>query len=853
MDKLSVKKYAVWAHEALAQRVRERAMRYIDVEGEHDARMRRDMASLPQAEADMCRALVGDIGRLGVDHVVEETSCLWFIRFCALRYMEVNGYLPGGWRVFRDSRGKFGPQVAGDMLESGLVGDETARSLMAIQGPDALYRHILIAQCQKLADVLPCIFAGAAAYTDLLLPDELLQPGSVLDRLISDIPDAYFDIGREHGQIEIIGWLYQYYISEKHDAVVDPLYGKSIAKKDIPVATQLFTTDWIVRYIVDNSVGRYWIEHHPESQLSAKLKYDVPHVENIRKGSDIAPQDMTVFDPCVGAGHFLVYAIDILVQIYRECGYSEAAAVVEIARHNLYGLDIDARAVRLAYFAVTMKCCQYDRLFYTRGIALQIYACVDSVECEDGFIESFCGTDRELRADVSSVLEAMSNAEEFGSILQVPDVSFEKLEQRISELEAQKAYPYDDSLRMFRNHLNVLRLLSSHYVSVITNPPYMNKFDKELKKYIKKYYKSYSGDLFSVFIYQCIQFCRSDGYAGLMTPNVWMFIKSYEPLRRYIIKEHSITTLVQLAKGSFFSEATVDVCAFVVQKNISQRVGVYFRLEDYTGDLSCQNAKLLEAISEAECSYRYKVSSALFEALPGCVIGYWVSPSLLSAFRASHTLNVHATPRQGMATTDNHKYLRHWYEIQLSSIGFGLDRQAALASDIKWFPYNKGGEFRKWYGNQDYVVNYQHDGREIKHDVLTKYPYLKTPDYVVKNPDTYFSPCLSWSKISSGCVSFRYFPKGFLYDVSGCSIFFKNAEDMYYYAGFLNSVVCLKILEIISPTLNYEAGHIGILPIIESEKYRDRVVSLVRENIEISREDWEKRETSWGFERHPLV
>jgi hypothetical protein len=331
-----------------------------------------------------------------------------------------------------------------------------------------------------------------------------------------------------------------------------------------------------------------------------------------------------------------------------------------------------------------------------------------------------------------------------------------------------------------------------------------------------------------------------------------MFIKSYKKLRQYITQQHSITTLVQMAKGAFFSIATVDVCAFVIQSQTPNQKGVYFRLEDFTGNLNLQREKLLEAIQNRESSYRYEASQELFHALPGNPIGYWAGNAILNAFQTGCPLETHASPRQGLATTNNTRYLRLWYEVQYDHIGFDMDRETAISSPIKWFPYNKGGEFRKWYGNQYYIVNYQYNGKSIKHDVLTKYPYLKTPDFVVKNPETYFSPCLSWSKISSGSIALRYFPQGFLYDVSGCSIFFKKDTDLYDYAGFLNSVVCSKLLEIISPTLNYETGHIAILPIL-SQQDDERIQQLVQENIQISKTDWDTSETSWHFKKHPLI
>ena len=857
MDKNSIKKFAVWAHRALIASVSRRAQCY----GIREHHIEEEAAvidgrPLTECECEMRRSLVRMIQRNGYWQTIENVAYTWFNRFCALRFMEVNGYLPAKVRVFTDENGQFNPQILTEALHLGECFDHLDKHrvydfIEKGDDQDALYQYLIVTLCHELGYVLPGVFTKNEDYTELLFPANLLDKESVVGHLVSDIPEDYFRVGSDSGQVEIIGWLYQYYFSEKHEAIIDPLHGTVISAEDIPVATQLFTTDWVVRYIVDNSVGQYWIAHHAGSSLASELKYYIQKDDDLECTESVSPQDVTVFDPCVGSGFFLIYAIDVLMKIYRECGYSDSDAIAEIVRQNISGLDIDERAVALAHFTIMMKGCQYDRHFLERGIQPRVDAIIDGRFADDDFIKYLCGSDKALRTSASRLLEAMKDASETGSLIQIPDVDLHVLDSRISELSAQSIV-YADQLKLFRRIVNNARVLSEQYAAVITNPPYLNKYDSVLKSFLLKNYKDYSGDLFSVFIYRCMLFCESGGYTGLMTPNVWMFIKSYAKLRQYILSHHSITTLVQMAKGAFFSDATVDVCAFVIQCERPGMRGDYFRLEAFTGNMDYQNQKLCEALADPLCSYRYGVSSSLFESLPGMQIGYWAGEQILSAFQTGHALEKGASPRQGLATTDNNKYLRHWYEVAYDRIGFGLDRRTAVTSDIKWFPYNKGGEFRKWYGNQDYIVDYQNDGESIKRDVLTKYPYLKTPNYVVKNPDTYFRPSLSWSKISSGSVAFRYFPQGFLYDVSGCSIFFKNTSDLYYYAGFLNCIVCAKILEIISPTLNYETGHIAILPMIDSDKYRSRVEQLVAENIRLSEEDWNKFEVSWNYTRCPL-
>lgn len=860
MDKKSIKQFATWARRELIKRVSMRAQKYGICEFDIAHADERVIFGQPltESECEMRRALVQRIAHNGYWPTMEEAAYTWFNRLCALRFMEVNGYLPSNVRVFTDEENRFEPQILAEAIHlggriDGIDMDYVFDVIEKAGSRESLYRYLLVTQCNALKDVLPGMFTKIDDFIELLLPDNLLDNDSVIGRLISDIPEMDFCVEGAQGQIEIIGWLYQYYISEKHDAVVDPIHGKTICVEDIPAATQLFTTDWIVRYIVDNTVGRYWIERYPGSRLAGELEYYIPQeCIEIHDGA-ISPRDVTVFDPCVGSGHFLVYAIDVLMKIYREYGYSDREAIAEIIHHNIAGLDIDARAVELAYFAVMMKGCQYDKRFLKRSIQPRIYSFVDSRIEDEAFMQYFCDADKELQDSASKLMAEMKDALETGSLIQISGRIVDTLKQRLDYLERQKSLFYEKSLKTLRWIVNIAGLLSERYVAVVTNPPYLNKYDAFLKTYLQKNYKDFSGDLFSVFIYRCMLYCASDGYAGLMTPNVWMFIKSYEKLRRYLLCHHSITSLVQMAKGSFYSEATVDVCAFVLQCDQKGLEGDFFRLEDFPGNMDLQNQKFCEALKDSSCRYRYRASSSLFADLPGMQIGYWAGEHILKAFQAGRALEKTASPRQGLATTDNNKYLRHWYEIAHAKIGFGLNRQSAVNSDIKWFPYNKGGEFRKWYGNQDYIVNYQHDGESIKRDVLAKYPYLKTPDFVVKNPDTYFRPSLSWSKVTSGCVAFRYFPQGFLYDVSGCSIFFEALHDLYYYAGFLNGCVCAKILEIISPTLNYETGHIGMLPILESEGHRLRVEQIVEENIRLSAEDWGAFETSWSFGKHPLI
>ena len=839
MDRNTIRKFATWARREMKTRIRMKAAQL----GFSSTQSAPPGMILDDVERLQLETLIRKIAKSGLEQTIEEAAYTWFNRFCALRFMEVNGYLPAHIRVFSDENNRFNPNFISESIYLGeqIAGIDMARvfELREASRDEELYKYLIIALCNALNPILPGIFTKLEDFTQILFPDYMLREGSIIDHLITDIPEDYFNIKNGQGQVEIIGWLYQYYISEMHDAVIDPLHGKVIKREDIPAATQVFTPDWVVQYIVDNTIGRLWIQNHPESNLESQLKYYISDESSCPQ--NITPQEITILDPCVGSGHFLVYAIDVLMNIYREYGYSDRDAISEIISTNIYGFDIDKRAIQLAYFSLMMKGCQYDRRFLKRGVQPQLF-CIEDTSVSDEFNQLLCKRNDSLQNDIVRILETMKNASEYGALIDFQSIDIDAIVERAPEL----------GLNSFLQVVDCAKRLSANFAVVITNPPYMNKYSPELKSWLQANYKDYCGDLFSAFIYRCIRYCRPGGYMGMMTPNVWMFIKSYEKLRRHILGKHAITTLVQMAKGAFYNEATVDVCAFVVQANKPGQKGVFFRLEDFLGNMDVQNEKLLEAIQNSSVPYRYQVSDDLFTNLPGMPIGYWAGNALLQAFKTGTALGKIAKPRQGMATTDNNKYLRHWYEVAFADIGFGLDRNAATHSNIRWFPYNKGGEFRKWYGNQDYVVNYQHDGREIKNDVLSKYPYLKNPDFVVKNPDTYFNPSLSWSKISSGHAAFRYYPQGFLYDVSGCSIFFDSEQERLYCAGFLNSIICLKLLEIISPTLNYETGHIAILPVLPCQN-KDRICEIVQDNIRIAQDDWDSFETSWNFKKHPLI
>ena len=852
MDKNAIKKYAVWAREELIEKVTARAVKYEIVK---DKELNPSLDSingevLSESEKNERKALIKKINEDGYDQVMEEVAYTWFNRFIAIRFMEVNGYLPSHIRVFSNENGEFRPQILSEAIHLEMPGLDMEKVLAYKEdsNEDELFKYLLKVQCNALNEILPQMFQKLEDYTELLLPDYLLREGSVIETQVNDIPEDNFDISSDNGQIEIIGWMYQYYISAKHEEVVDPLHGKVVKKEEVPAATQLFTTDWVVRYLIDNSVGRYWIERNPESQLAKELTYFVTPKDGQIKYVDekIAPQDVTVFDPCVGSGHFLVYAFEVLMKIYVEYGFSERDAASEIIKNNIYGLDIDGRATQLAYFAVMMKARQYDRRFFTRGIQPQIYEIMESNNADKSSIDYFCGNDAVIKNDVEVLLDTLKDAKEFGSILQMPEVDFEKIYERFAQVADEISMYNTYLLGEFKTIISPAYLMSKKYAVVATNPPYLNKYDPILKKFITENYGDYKGDLFSVFMYRNFDFCVEGGYSGFMTPMVWMFILTYEKLRTFIIKNKAISTLIQF-EYSAYEEATVPICTFVLQNGKNNSNGLYFRLSEFKGGMEVQRKKVLEAL-EGNTDYFFEANQTDYLVIPSNPIAYWLSSTMFEIFRNSKTLAEVAKPRQGLATSDNDRFLRFWQEVSLDKIGFaikGIEDQEQF--NYKWFPCTKGGNFRRWYGNNFYVINWENDGEEIKEYAASLYKnYTRT----IKNIPLYFKKGLTWSTISSGLFSLRYVPEGFIFETKGAMCF---VEDKYLYGvlALYNTNVMQNFLQVISPTLDYHEGSLGRTPIIlESDSKIDEIAT---ECVSLSKSDWDSFETSWDFQIHPLV
>ena len=850
MNKTQLKNFAVAARVALIERVKDRARGFgIDEKtcaggAVIPSKMVQTLggALLSQTEINQRDALLTRIQGRGYDQVMEETAYTWFNRFIALRYMQEHNLLPVSVRVLPDAPGAL-PELVRQAQNVELDGVDFSHvvELLEDNRTETLYTELLIALCNQLSDVLPQMFEPISDYTELLFPDGLLREDSVLAMLAAVDAENWADI-------QVIGWLYQYYISQKHDEIVD-INGGAIQKNDIPAATCLYTTDWVVQYMVENSLGRVWLEGHPDDTLRRQWRFymdEMPQDEQTEaelaklraENQKLTPEQLSIFDPCMGSSHILDYAFDVLMDIYRTQGYTDRDATSSIVENNLFGLDIDSRAAQMASFCIMMQACKYDRRFLRRGIHPNVYEIAEWPENEELHISTTWSAEEKRAAQL--LKDTFANAKEFGSMIAIcPELCdlLEKLPANAFE-EREQATLNDQSI-ILTQLLKQAKLLAGKYHAVVSNPPYMNKFSKEMKKFIQENYNEYKSDLFAVFMYRNFGFCKAGGFSAFMSPFVWMFIKSYESLRAYILKYKSITTLIQM-EYSAFEEATVPICTFVLRNAPIHYTGNYLRLSDFKGGMDVQRQKVLEAQETEKCAYRFSARQDNFEKIPGAPVAYWVSEAVFEAFTKGIVMGKLAEPRQGMSTCDVDYFTREWYEVEISKTNVEKNEK-----NKKWIKYNKGGAYRKWYGNRENLVLWNNDG-----DLLLKKGAL------LRNKDVYFKKFIAWTKISSAGTGFRWFEDNFLFDGAGGSLFIVSEYlNEYYCVALLNSSPIRMILDIISPTLNYNENHIGSIPVLfekvqENSKF---IEEKSKENIRISKEDWDSFETSWDFKKHPMI
>lgn len=857
MNKNAIKKFATEARRELISRVSQKASKYGIVPGDKSVNPSADSYEgyvFSPTEKNQRIALIKKVEDKGYEQVIEEVAYTWFNRFVALRFMEVNGYLPTRVRVFTNSNNEFKPQILTEATQmNNLEGLDVEKVYKFKEANDdeGLYKYLLITQCNALNAVLPDMFQNIKDYTELLFPDDLLQgKSSVIRQMIELIPEEDWK-----DAVQIIGWLYQYYNSEKKDEVFAKRNSAKISKENIPAATQLFTPDWIVRYMVENSLGRLWLEGHPNDDLKSQWKYYLEdakqpesvqaQLDNIReKHKDLTPEDLLCIDPCSGSGHVLTYMFDVLVQIYETYGYTTREVVSSIVKNNLYGLDIDKRAAQLAYFSIMMKACQYDRRFLKRGIKPHIYAITESNhKINDEIIDEFSNGDSKLKEAITTIKDELYDAKEYGSILTITPQDWDMLYARLEEVKGE-ATMYGEAIENLRPLIQVAQVLSQKYDVVVTNPPYMGSanMNAKLTKLVKKKYPDSKRDLFAVFIERCNQMVKKDSYYAMVTQHSWMFLSSFEKLRDKLL-ENDIVNMAHLGARAFeeIGGEVVQTTTFTVRKsNIKDYNGKYCRLIGATS----QEEKEKMFLNGKNC---YVTDQNNFSKIPGNPVAYWVSDKLIKVFKAGILLQELAISRNGMKTGNNEKFLRLWWESNNDLICFDVkDISGAVSSNKKWFAYNKGGGARKWYGNNDYIVNWENRGHDIF--VNAKQDKRNVQDY----PDELkFTPSVTWSLINSGTPTFRY-KQGNLSDIAGMS-FYKAHDKLKYLLAFCNTNVASKILKLIAPTMNFQAGDVGRLPILQRKQDEEVIKKIVDENILLSQQDWDTYETSWGFKHHPLI
>ncbi len=892
MNKNAIKKFAVWARTELIARVSLKGAEYgITEDKMEDANAYSVNGKvLSNNEKKQRMALIERIKEKGYKQVMEEVAYTWFNRFSALRFMEVNGYLPSRVRVFTDEENNFKPQIITEAIHLELDGidKEQVLELKDAEKTEELYKYLLIVQCNALSKILPGMFQKIADYTELLLPDNLLRNGSVIQQMIELIPEEDWK-----DAVQIIGWLYQYYNSEKKDDVFAALKKNvKITKENIPAATQLFTPDWIVRYMVENSLGRLWLEGHPDAkdQLlpteteqtnyangnrdpedtkwhyyleEAKQEPEVQsHLMEIRKEyAMLTPEQIKVIDPCCGSGHILAYMFDVLMQIYENYGYTTREAVASIVENNLYGLDIDDRAAQLAYFAVMMKAVQYDKRFFKRKDENgelnipqpHVHAVVESgytdkegikhKNYDEHALEYFCNGDAKLKEAMDTSISELYDAKEYGSILTITPQDWGALYDRFAEIKEDIHMLSETVLTELLPLVQVAEALAQKYDVVVTNPPYMgaSNMNMKLNDFIKKNYTDYKSDFFSSFVIHCSEMTKKTGYCGFFTPYVWMFIQSYEKMRNYLYNQTTIETLIQF-EYSAFEEATVPVCTFVFRNRHVQKKGCYLRLVDFRGGMEVQRQKTLEAIENHDCGFYYEQSTDDFSKIPGSPTAYWISCAIVECFDKYTALGEKYTLLAGTSTGDNTKYQRFWAEVNYNSIS----KKAPIDMSKRWYPCNTGGEFRKYSLNDDYVIDWENDGYRIRHHINSK----GKVGSAVRNRPFYFKHGITWNKLSSSNFGVRLVPDGYISDDTARMIVGQE-DEMFLLLGFLCSNVCKKFLNVLSPTMSFTNSELQRLP-INFNNARAQIELYAKKNYELSKLDRSSFETSWDFQHHPL-
>ncbi|MBU8565665.1 BREX-1 system adenine-specific DNA-methyltransferase PglX [Virgibacillus pantothenticus] len=859
MDKAAIKKFAVSARKKLIEAVGQKSFELGITEDEvKKAEIYQDGFLINQKfykkyEIKQRDRLLREMEIKGYEQVIEEVAYTWFNRFIALRFMEVNDYLPTGVRIFSSiEAGKKEPDALTEvelLIEDLNLEENKVYELQDANDAEDLFKYIFIKQCNQLGELMPMMFETIENYTELLLPNNLLAETSIISDMVNSIEEA--DWAKE---VEIIGWLYQYYISEKKDQVfADLKKNKKISKENIPAATELFTPRWIVQYMVDNSLGRLWLESHPNQILQEKLPYYLEEAEQPEsvlqqleslKNPNLKPEEIKFLDPCMGSGHILVYAFEVFYELYKSQGYREQDIPKLIIENNLYGLDLDPRAAQLAYFSVMMKARSYSYRLFDKPIKTNLYWIEDSQQITEEDVDIFV-EDTELRTDFELLLDTFENGRLLGSIIEVPEIDLLGLKEKVLSL---KQSEIDDMfvLDFIENKLGIIEklvdqatVLSRKYDVVVTNPPYMGRkgMNAELSKYVKKYYKDSSADLYAVFMEVAGQLTRKDGFMGMVNQHSWMFLSTFEKLRKFILDRYQIYSMAHLGTRAFaeIGGEVVQTTSFVIRNvKITNKIATFIRLTDVN------NAdKKAEQFNNKKLYYNRTQTD--FSSIPQTPIAYWASKKVNNIFKTNLSLSDFSETRVGVSTGDNDKFVRHWYEICHNDIGIGIKTaKDATNSDYKWFPYNKGGPYRKWYGNQLDLINWKNNGEDIKSNGRG----------VVRNPTYYFRNGITWSDVTSGTFNGRYSPYGFIFGTVGLMLF--TNENLYFILGYMNSKVFSLFAKFTMSTMHFNPGEVSQQPFLLLEDDQN-ISGFVKNNINISKSDWDSFETSWDFQTHPFI
>jgi type II restriction/modification system DNA methylase subunit YeeA len=877
MNKSALKTFATSARKELLKKVAAKAMKIgiteetikkADVESSDAIFI--DGRQLSKEEKTQRDKLIARINQIGFKHVMEEVAYTWFNRFTALRFMEVNDYLPTGVRVLSSSNpNSADPDMLNEALELDLEAEldkEHIYDMKLNNETEELFKYLIIKHCNDLNRFLPFMFETIDDYTEILFPEGLLAK----ETFIRQMTDTDFIPEDNWQKVEIIGWLYQYYIAEEKDRVIQAK--KKYKTEEIPFATQLFTPDWIVRYMVQNSLGRYWVESHPEHrELLGSWEF---YLENPNHESDfekkIAPyinkelkvEDIKCFDPAMGSGHILVYMFDVLYEIYSKCGYMDREIPRLIIENNLYGLDIDDRAYQLACFSVVMKALEYNSRFFRsierEGLSLNLASIQETNIFDDEDFTYIAGdTVGDNFECVKNFFGQFKDAKTIGSLIEVVEYDKEFIEKRLFEVQnnpVQNLFEEDLAKKMLSllpSLIKQAKIMLMEFDVIVTNPPYMGfkYMNNTLSNFIKQNYADVKSDIFPAFMDICVRKVKLNGQLGFLTPSVWLFIESYEKLRNNIANNKSLSSLIQLEYNAF-PEACVPVCTFTLRNYFTELTAECIRLSEFKG-IDIQETMTLQAVKNPSSNYRYSIQSKEFKKIPGSAFAYWASETMLNIFTSSETIEEQIKFRQGMATSDNNRFLRYWHEVDQNKVGYGIkSREEAKISKLKWFPYNKGGGYRKWYGNNDYVVNWENDGEEMK-EFTSKLP--QGTDVRLKSKEYYFKRGLTWSALTSGNLSVRYSDNGYIFDTKGSMGFPYNENNFNYIFGLLNSKVSTAILEMLAPTLDFNLASMKKIPYIMPNHDLTNINKLVDLNILISREDWDSYETSWDFKKHPYL